>query len=93
MAVIAPPSILLYAVAISSLLFLAFLGAIGAKAGGANMLRQPFASPFGRIGHGNHGWYWGSGRHSGLMIAVKLFGSSFTKKNDHRWQDAGQCAL
>lgn len=39
MAVIAPPSILLYAVAISSLLFLALLGAIGAKAGGANMLK------------------------------------------------------
>ncbi|MCR8494186.1 VIT1/CCC1 transporter family protein, partial [Brucella anthropi] len=36
---IAPPSILLYAVAISSLLFLALLGAIGAKAGGANMLK------------------------------------------------------
>jgi len=39
MAFIAPPSILLYAVAISSLLFLALLGAIGAKAGGANMLK------------------------------------------------------
>lgn len=39
MTVIAPPSILLYAVAISSLLFLALLGAIGAKAGGANMLK------------------------------------------------------
>lgn len=39
MAVIAPPSIMLYAVAIFSLLFLAFLGAIGAKAGGANVLK------------------------------------------------------
>ncbi len=39
MAFIAPPSILLYAVAISSLLFLALLGAIGAKAGGGSMLK------------------------------------------------------
>jgi VIT1/CCC1 family predicted Fe2+/Mn2+ transporter len=38
-AAIAPPSILPYAVAISSLLLLAFLGAIGAKAGGASVLK------------------------------------------------------
>lgn len=39
MTAIAPPSILLHAVAISSLLFLAVLGAIGAKVGGANVLK------------------------------------------------------
>ncbi len=54
MAFIAPPSILLYAVAISSLLFLALLGAIGAKAGGANMLKATV-----RVTFGAH-WPWQS---------------------------------
>ncbi|MEN5299590.1 VIT family protein [Brucella sp. TWI559] len=39
MVIIAPPSILLYAVAIASLLFLALLGAIGAKTGGADVMK------------------------------------------------------
>jgi VIT1/CCC1 family predicted Fe2+/Mn2+ transporter len=39
MVVLSPASVLIYAVAISSLLFLALLGAIGAKAGGARVLR------------------------------------------------------
>lgn len=39
MVVLSPASVLIYAVAIASLLFLALLGAIGAKAGGANILK------------------------------------------------------
>lgn len=39
MVVLSPASILIYAVAIASLLFLALLGAIGAKAGGAHVLK------------------------------------------------------
>lgn len=39
MITIAPPSILLYVVAITSLLFLALLGAIRAKTGGANVMK------------------------------------------------------
>jgi len=39
MVVLSPPSMLIYSVAIASLLFLALLGAIGAKAGGAHILK------------------------------------------------------
>ncbi|MBP1862008.1 ABC-type xylose transport system permease subunit [Rhizobium herbae] len=39
MVVLSPASMLIYAVAIASLLFLALLGAIGAKAGGAHVLK------------------------------------------------------
>lgn len=39
MVFVSPAPILIYAVAIASLLFLALLGAIGAKAGGANVLK------------------------------------------------------
>ncbi|MGO9545718.1 MAG: VIT family protein [Rhodomicrobium sp.] len=39
MAIVSPASALVPIVAVSSLLFLAFLGAIGARAGGANVLR------------------------------------------------------
>ncbi len=44
--VIAPSSILLQVVAIGSLLFLALLGVIGAKAGGAGILRPTFRVMF-----------------------------------------------
>ena len=40
MVVLSPASTLVYAVAIASLAFLALLGAIGAKAGGANILKS-----------------------------------------------------
>lgn len=46
MVVISPPSTLLYTVAITSLLFLAFLGAIGAKAGGANVVKATMRVTF-----------------------------------------------
>ncbi|NKB84457.1 VIT1/CCC1 transporter family protein [Brucella grignonensis] len=46
MAIIAPPSILLYTVAIASLLFLALLGAVGAKAGGANVTKATIRVTF-----------------------------------------------
>lgn len=39
MALLSPGSMIIYAVAIASLLFLALLGAIGAKAGGANVVK------------------------------------------------------
>jgi VIT1/CCC1 family predicted Fe2+/Mn2+ transporter len=39
MVILSPAPMLIYAVAIASLLFLALLGAIGAKAGGANVLK------------------------------------------------------
>lgn len=39
MVVLSPPAILIYAVSISSLLFLALLGAIGARAGGAGVIK------------------------------------------------------
>ncbi|WP_440408372.1 VIT1/CCC1 transporter family protein [Neorhizobium petrolearium] len=39
MVVLSPPSMLIYSVAIASSLFLALLGAIGAKAGGAHILK------------------------------------------------------
>lgn len=39
MVVLSPASVLVYSVASASLAFLALLGAIGAKAGGANVLR------------------------------------------------------
>jgi VIT1/CCC1 family predicted Fe2+/Mn2+ transporter len=39
MVVLSPASVLIYTVAIASLLFLALLGAIGAKAGGANVVK------------------------------------------------------
>lgn len=46
MTIIAPPSILLYTVAIASLLFLALLGAVGAKAGGANVTKATIRVTF-----------------------------------------------
>ncbi|MFD1328831.1 VIT1/CCC1 transporter family protein [Mycoplana ramosa] len=39
MVVLSPASILVYAVAIASLIFLAILGAVGARAGGANVIK------------------------------------------------------
>jgi VIT1/CCC1 family predicted Fe2+/Mn2+ transporter len=39
MVVVAPASLTVWAVSIASLLFLALLGAIGARAGGADMVR------------------------------------------------------
>ena len=39
MVVVSPPSLLIYVVSVASLLFLALLGAIGARAGGANVGR------------------------------------------------------
>lgn len=39
MVLLSPASVLIYAVAIASLVFLALLGAIGAKAGGANVVK------------------------------------------------------
>ncbi|MFA6156553.1 VIT family protein [Mesorhizobium sp.] len=46
MVLVAPASILVLAVSVASLLFLAFLGAIGAKAGGANILRATLRVTF-----------------------------------------------
>ncbi|WP_421916978.1 VIT1/CCC1 transporter family protein [Mesorhizobium sp.] len=46
MVLVAPPSILVLAVSVASLLFLALLGAIGAKAGGANILRATLRVTF-----------------------------------------------
>ena len=46
MVLVSPASMLVLAVSIASLLFLALLGAIGAKAGGANILRATFRVTF-----------------------------------------------
>ena len=46
MVLVAPPSILVLAVSVASLLFLALLGAIGAKAGGANIPRATLRVTF-----------------------------------------------
>ena len=46
MVLVSPASMLVLAVSIASLLFLALLGAIGAKAGGANILRATLRVTF-----------------------------------------------
>jgi len=46
MVLVAPPSMLVMTVSIASLLFLALLGAIGAKAGGADILRATLRVTF-----------------------------------------------
>lgn len=50
MVFVSPPRMLVPVVSIASLGFLALLGAVGAKAGGANIMR---ATILGRIGHGH----------------------------------------
>ena len=46
MVLVAPPAMLVLAVSVASLLFLALLGAIGAKAGGANIFRATLRVTF-----------------------------------------------
>ena len=46
MAIVAPLSVLVVAVSVASLLFLAVLGAVGAKAGGANIVRATIRVTF-----------------------------------------------
>lgn len=46
MVIISPPAILIYSVSITSLIFLALLGAIGAKAGGADVLKATMRVTF-----------------------------------------------
>lgn len=46
MVLLAPAASLVWAVSVASLLFLAFLGAIGAKAGGANVMRATWRVTF-----------------------------------------------
>jgi VIT1/CCC1 family predicted Fe2+/Mn2+ transporter len=46
MVLISPASVLVWAVSISSLIFLALLGAIGARAGGAHVMRATFRVTF-----------------------------------------------
>jgi VIT1/CCC1 family predicted Fe2+/Mn2+ transporter len=46
MVLVSPPAMLVLAVSVASLLFLGFLGAIGAKAGGANILRATLRVTF-----------------------------------------------
>jgi VIT1/CCC1 family predicted Fe2+/Mn2+ transporter len=43
---VSPPNLLLWVVSIGSLIFLAFLGAIGAKAGGAEILKPTIRVTF-----------------------------------------------
>ena len=45
-AVVAPPANAVVAVAVSSLVFLAFLGVIGAKTGGANVVKAAIRVTF-----------------------------------------------
>ena len=46
MVLVSPASMLVLAVSVASLLFLGFLGAIGARAGGANILRATLRVTF-----------------------------------------------
>jgi hypothetical protein len=58
MVLLAPAASLVWAVSAASLLFLAFLGAIGAKAGGANVMRATWRVTFWGP------WRWGSPQES-----------------------------
>ena len=66
MALATPTGYIIEAVAVASLLFLALLGAVGARTGGANLLRAAFRVTFwgalamgGYRGHRRHIWYAG----------------------------------
>ena len=70
MVVISPSRVLVPIVSAASLGFLALLGAIGARAGGANVLRATARVTFwGGVGDGSHRRYWEVLRNSYLTRA------------------------
>ena len=71
MVVVSPAGALVPIVSAASLGFLALLGAIGARAGGADVLRATASSDIlGRVGDGSHGRYRQVVRHGGLKIRL-----------------------
>ncbi|MGF7161526.1 hypothetical protein FHS85_003167 [Rhodoligotrophos appendicifer] len=83
MVLVAPTAWLVGVVSAASLLFLAFLGAICAKAGGANVMKATLASHLlGRLCDGADRGHWSTGRHGRLSEGA-------TRSDAHQHIDAG----